>query len=254
MNRVRIGQTVALALLLALGGALVTLLLLNSRPVAGAAVPPPQLAAAVGGNANTLTVVGQGSAAATPDQATVTIGVAATRGSVPDAIAAAGADLANLLKALHAEGVQDKDIQTAAITIGQESNCCPRVVTGYNASTQLNVLVHHVANLNSLVAAAVSAVGNDVQLNGIALSLSDTAAKAKAARASAMADAAVRANQWAALAGRHLGGIVSVSEAPSPPQFGGCGGCGAGGGGGIAVMAGQTTVSLTITVVYELLA
>jgi len=53
------------------------------------------------------------------------------------------------------------------------------------------------------------------------------------------------------------GGIVSVSEAAPTPQFGGCGGCGAAGGGGgagIQVMAGQTTVSLTITVVYELLA
>jgi uncharacterized protein len=129
-------------------------------------------------------------------------------------------------------------------------------VTGYAASTQLNVLVHHVANVNSLVASAVSAVGNDIQLNGLTLSLSDSAAQAKAARASAMADAAVRANQWATLAGRHLGGIVSVSEAAPTPQFGGCGGCGAAGGGGagIQVMAGQTTVSLTITVVYELLA
>jgi uncharacterized protein len=115
-------------------------------------------------------------------------------------------------------------------------------------------VVHHIANVGSLLTAVVSAVGNDIQLNGVNLSLSDSAAQAKAARASAMADAAVRANQWAGLASRHLGGIVSVSEAAPAPQFGGCGGCGAAGGGGIAVMAGQTTVSLTITVVYELLA
>jgi uncharacterized protein YggE len=254
MNRVRIGQTVALALLLALAGALVTVLVLNSRPASGAAVPPPSSSAALTAAANTLTVVGQGSATATPDQAVVSIGVAATRGNVPDALSAAGTDLANLLKALHAEGVQDKDIQTSALSVGQENNCCPRLVTGYTASTQLSVLVHHIANVGSLVAAAVGAVGNDIQLSGVGLSLSDSAAQAKAARASAMADAAVRANQWATLAGRHLGGIVSVSEAAAAPQFGGpCGGCGAGGG-GIPVSSGQTTVSLTITVVYELLA
>jgi uncharacterized protein len=257
MDRVRIGQTVALALLLALAGALVTTLVLNSRPVAGAAVPPPTSVAAAASDANTLTVVGLGTATATPDQATIGIGVSATRGSVSEALSAAGTDMANLLKSLHGEGVQDKDIQTSALSVGQETNCCPRVVTGYTASSQLSVLVHHIANVGPLHAAAVGAVGNDIQLFGANLSVSDAAPQAKTARAAAMADATARANQWATLAGRHLGRILSVSEAPVAPQYygGGCsGGCGAGGGGGIPIMQGQATISLTITVQYELLA
>jgi uncharacterized protein len=256
MNRVRFGQSVALALLLALAGALVTTLVLNSRPVAGAAVPPSTPVAAVAGEVNTLTVVGQGTATATPDQANISIGVSATRGSVSEALSAAGTDMANLLKSLHGEGVLDKDIQTSALSVGQETNCCPRVVIGYTASSQLSVLVHHIANVGPLHVAAVAAVGNDIQLFGSNLSVSDSAPQAKAARAAAMADATARANQWAALAGRHLGRILSVSEAPVAPQyFGGCGGgCGAGGGGGIPVMAGQTMISLVVTVQYELLA
>jgi uncharacterized protein len=253
MNRVRIGQTVVIAALVALAAALLTAVVLNSRPVAGAAVPPPSTGTAAIADSNTLTVVGQGSAEATPDQAIVSLGVGATRGTAADALSAAGGDMTNLLKSLHAQGVLDKDIQTSAMSVGQESNCCPRNVTGYTASSQLTVIVHHIANAGSLVTAAVAAVGNDIQLNGVGLSLSDTAPQAKTARASAMTDAATRAGQWATLAGRHLGKIVSVSEAPA--QYGGpaCGGCGAGGG-GIPVMTGQTTVSLTITVEYELLA
>jgi uncharacterized protein len=256
MNRVRIGQTVAFALLLALAGALVTTLVLNSHPVAGAAVPPATPVAAVSAEVNTLTVVGQGMAMGTPDQATIGIGVSATRGSVSEALSAAGTDMANLLKSLHSEGVQDKDIQTSALSVGQETNCCPRVVIGYTASSQLSVLVHHIANVGSLHAAAVGAVGNDIQLFGTNLSVSDAAPQAKTARAAAMTDATARANQWATLAGRHLGRILSVSEAPVAPQYaGGCGGgCGGGGGGGIPLMPGQTTFSLTITVVFELLA
>lgn len=253
MNRVRIGQTVAIAALIALAAVLVTAVVLNSRLAAGAAVPPPSTAAAVTAVTNTLTVIGQGSAEATPDQAMVSLGVSATRGNVADALSVAGNDMTNLLKSLHDQGVVDRDIQTSAMSVGQEVNCCPRNVTGYTASSQLSVVVHHIANVGPLVTAAVGAVGNDIQLNGVGLSLSDTAPQAKAARASAMTDAAARANQWATLAGRHLGRIESVSEAPA--QYGGpaCGGCGAGGG-GIPVMAGQTTVSLTITVAYELLA
>lgn len=256
MDRVRIGQTIALALLLALAGALVTTLVLNSRPVAGAAVPSTFPAAAVTAEANTLTVVGQGTASATPDQATISVGVSATRGNVGDALSAAGTDIANLLKSLHAGGVQDKDIQTSALSVGQENNCCPRVVTGYTASSELSVLVHHIANVGSLTAAAVSAVGNDIQLGGANLSVSDGAPQAKAARAAAMSDATSRANQWATLGGRHLGRLLSLSEAPLAPQYaGGCGGgCGAGGGGGIPIMPGQATISMTITVEYELLA
>jgi uncharacterized protein len=253
MDRVRIGQTIALALLLALAGALVTTLVLNSRTVAGAAVSPTSSAVAAPSDANTLTVVGQGTASATPDQATISLGVSATRGNVSDALSAAGTDMANLLKSLHGEGVQDKDIQTSALSVGQEANCCPRVVTGYTASSQLSVLVHHIANVGPMNAAAVSAVGNDIQLSGVNLSLSDAAPQAKTARAAAMTDATARANQWATLAGRHLGRVLSVSEAPVAGQYiGGCGGCGSAGG-GIPVQPGQTTITLTITVQYELL-
>ena len=254
MSRGQIGQTVGLAVVVILAAALLLAVVLNSRPASGAAGPAPMAAVGGTGAANTISVVGQGSAGTTPDQATVGLGVAATRGNVNDALSAAGADLASLLKSLHGEGVQDKDIQTTGLSVGQENFCCPRNVTGYSASSQVSVTVHHVANVGPLVATAVAAVGNEIQLNGVSLSVSDTTAQAKAARAAAMVDAGVRANQWAALAGHRLGGIVSVSEAPLAAQYpAGCCGYGAGGG-GIPILAGQSQVTMTITVVYELVA
>jgi len=69
-----------------------------------------------------------------------------------------------------------------------------------------------------------------------------------------MTAAAARAKEWAALAGRHLGKVLSVSEvvsngATSSP-CGGYGGCG--GGGGAPIQAGQANVTVDVAVVYEL--
>ena len=75
----------------------------------------------------------------------------------------------------------------------------------------------------------------------------------KTARSQAMADAAARAQSWAGLAHRHIGKMLAVSELVNSqpagtPCYGQCGG-----GGGPAIMPGQSSVGVTVTVVYELL-
>ena len=231
------------------------------RPVAPAprldssaqTVQPAVLAASV--TADTITVVGSGSASATPDEASVSIGVTATRPNVHDAVATANADMTRLLAALHNQGVQDKDIQTATISINQQTNCCPSVVTGYTASNQVVVTIHHLGNVSTVLMAAADAVGNDVQLSGVSVLVANPSSAIASARAGAMADASARAQAWAKLAGHHVGGLMSLSEvvqaAPYAPCYGACGG---GGGGGVPVMAGQTSFTVTITATYELLA
>lgn len=255
MRWIRTGQGAALAILIALAAVLLADVVLSSRPVGGAAVPVLPLATA-SPTADALTVVGAGSSAATPDQAYVGLGVSADRGTVADAFSAAGADMTRLIASLHDQGVVDRDIQTSGLSASQNANCCPRTVTGYNSSGSVTVLVHHLANVAALISAAVAAVGNDIQLNGVSLSVSDNSAAVKSARSAAMSDANARANNWAALAGRRLGGIISVSEPVPAAQIGGCGGgCGGAGGagGGFPIMAGQSQLTLSVTVVYELL-
>jgi hypothetical protein len=254
MNRVRSGQTVFFAILVALAAMLLGAVILNSRPASGAAGPVISMAASVPAG-DTLTVVGQGSATAVPDQAIVVLGVSASRGSVADSLSVATDEMTRLIDSLHGQGVQDKDIQTTGINVNQDSSCCPRSVSGYSSSSQVTVLVHHPGNAGSVITAAVGAVGNDIQLNGVQLTVSDASAATKTARSVAMADAGARAGQWAALSGRHLGKIIAVSETVFPTQYGGgCAGCGGGGGGGIPVMPGQSNIALSITVEYELLA
>ncbi len=217
--------------------------------------PQPQVyALAASTSGNTITVVGIGSGTATPNQAQLMLGVSATRPSVRDAVTAASADAAHLLTALHTQGVQDKDIQTASIWVSQQTNCCPQNVTGYQASTQLTVTMHSVNSVTPAIEAAVDAVGNDLQINGINMLVSDETAMLKAARTSAMNDANNKAQDWARLAGHHVGGMIGVSEIVSTPNGFACDQCGGkgGGGGGIPVLAGQASVTVTVAVTYEL--
>jgi uncharacterized protein len=211
------------------------------------------LAATTSGN--TVTVVGIGTASATPNQAQLNLGVNATRPSVRDAVSAASGDLNHLLGALHGQGVQDKDIQTASIWVNQQTTCCPQNVTGYTASTSLTVTVHSVDKVTSLIESAVDSVGNDLQIGGINLVVADQSGMLKSARAAAMNDANTKSQEWATLAGHHIGGLMGVSEIVSTPNGFACDQCGGkgGAGGGIQVLPGQTSVTVTVAVTYALI-
>jgi hypothetical protein len=210
-------------------------------------------AAATTSQQDTITVVGIGTATGVPDEAIMGLGVQATRPNVHDALTVASADMNRLLGALHSKGVADKDIQTSSISINQETDCCPQNVTGYTSSNQVSVTIHHLANVSPVIEAAVAAVGNDIQLNGVSLSITDPNPLVKAARASAMSDANGRAQVWATLAHRHVGGIIDLSEIVAAPATYPCNGCGSAGG-GVPIQPGQMNTTVTITAVYELAA
>jgi len=207
-------------------------------------------AGSVAGPRDTVTVVGEGTQNASPDNALLSLGVSVRRGTAGDALNGANVEMTSLLKAVKGEGVQDVDIQTTGISIYQDTQYGS---IGYRAANTVNVKIHHIANVGSVIAAAQKAVGDDIQLNGISLQLSDNTNQLKGARQSAMTAAAARAKEWANLAGRHLGKVLSVSEVVSSAGGSPCGsGGGCGGGGGAPVQAGQVNVTVDVAVVYEL--
>lgn len=226
--------------------------LLRPNPVASPA--PQMLTLAASTTGNTITVVGVGIGTATPNQAVVNLGVSSTRPAVRDAVTVAGSEMTKLLAAVHGQGVKDADIQTTGVYVSQQTNCCPQNVIGYNATTQIAVTMHSVNAVTPLVEVSVDAVGNDLQLNGINLSVADQGPMLKAARASAMNDANTKAQDWARLSGHHVGGLVGVSEIVSMSSGFTCDQCGGkgAGGGGIPIQPGQTSVTVDVAVTYEL--
>src|SRR5438128_4366545 len=246
------GILIAIGALIAITASAVTAVAVRAGPVGGAAASQAAVGAgSVAGPRDTVTVVGEGTQNATPDNAEISLGVSVTRGNTGDAMNAANTEMAALLKAIKAQGVQDVDIQTSGISVYQDNQYG---AIGYRAANSVNVKIHHIANVATVIAAAQKAVGDDIQLNGITLQLSDNTTQLKGARQAAMAAAAARAKEWAALAGRHLGKVLSVSEVvgsgSSSSPCGAGGQCG--GGGGAPVQAGQVNVTVDVAVVYEL--
>jgi uncharacterized protein len=207
----------------------------------------------VSASPNTVTVVGSGQVNAAPDEALLSLGVSTTRPTASAALNAAASEMTHLITTLRSHGVANQDMQTSSVSLSQATSCCPTFVTGYVASSSVTVTIRHLANVGPIQVAAVGAVGNDIQLNGVSLTLSDDNAQLQAARVAAMADARSRGSQWAAQTGRKLGPILTVSEIDNSQSNGsGCtSGCG-GGGGGVPIQAGQNTVSVAISVEFQL--
>ena len=244
------GVLIVIGALIAIAASAVTAVAVRAG-TGGASTQAALGAGSVAGPRDTVTVVGEGTQNATPDNAVLSLGVSVRRGNTGDAMNAANTEMAALLKATKAQGVQDVDIQTTGISVYQDNQYG---AIGYRAANSVNVKIHHIANVATVIAAAQKAVGDDIQLNGITLQLSDNTTQLKGARQAAMAAAAARAKEWAGLAGRHLGKVLSVSEVVSNgatgSPCGGYGGCG--GGGGAPVQAGQANVTVDVAVVYEL--
>ena len=244
------GVLIVIGALIAIAASAVTAVAVRAG-TGGASTQAALGAGSVAGPRDTVTVVGEGTQNATPDNAVLSVGVSVRRGNTGDAMNAANTEMATLLKAIKAQGVQEVDIQTTGISVYQENL---NGAIGYRAANSVNVKVHHIVNVGPVIAAAQKAVGDDIQLNGITLQLSDNTTQLRGARQAAMAAAAARAKEWASLAGRHLGKVLSVSEVVSNgatgSPCGGYGGCG--GGGGAPVQAGQANVTVDVAVVYEL--
>jgi len=243
------GILIVIGALIAIAASAVTALAV--RAGAGGTTQSAVGASSVAGPRDTVTVVGEGTQNATPDNALISLGVSARRPTAGDALNTANVEMTALLKAIKGQGVLDVDIQTTGISMYQDQQYN---VIGYRAGNTVNIKIHHIANVGSVIAAAQKAVGDDFQISGIALQLSDNTTQLKGARQSAMTVAAARAKEWANLAGRHLGKVLSVSEViGGGSSYSPCGAGGqCGGGGGAPVQTGQMNVTVDVAVVYEL--
>ncbi|MEV4564827.1 SIMPL domain-containing protein [Nonomuraea sp. NPDC049419] len=164
-----------------------------------------------------ITVVGEGSVLAAPDTLRLHAGVEVRRPSAADAFEAARAAAARLTEALGRAGVAARDVTTVELSLGPEYEAYPKVAA-YRAAQGVEAVVRDVGRADHVID-TVAGVGEEARLNGVAFELSDPAAALAEARERAFRDAAAKAAQYAALAGRPLGRVVSVSELrQAPPQ------------------------------------
>jgi hypothetical protein len=163
--------------------------------------------------ATTLNLTASGEVMATPDKATITLGVQTEAASAAQALQANAEQMTRVMASLKRAGVADRDLQTAQLNVNPkyayEPNQPPRL-TGYEASNQVMVTVRDLKRLGAMVDAAVAAGATNV--NSIAFGLVDPKTAEDAARLEAVKALQAKADLYAKAVGHPVMRLISLSE------------------------------------------
>jgi len=173
--------------------------------------------------APSITVIGSGAASGASDTAEVNAGVVTQAATASQAMSQNSAAMEQVLKALTALGIADRDIHTTTVSIvpvrapPQTGRPQPSPVVGYEVTNQARVRVRKLADLGRLLDTLVSRGAN--ALGGIGFSIADPAPLLEQARTKAIADARQKAQVYAAAAGVKLGRVIFIRDpAPGLPR------------------------------------
>jgi uncharacterized protein len=200
----------------ALGAFIVAVAALSVRtgPVAGA--PATDTPAE-----HTITVSASGKVTVVPDVARVNLGVTITKPTVKAVRQAGAKSMTDIINALKALGIDEKDIQTTNLSLYAQygNGSTPRIV-GYQISEQIQVTVRDLDKAGDVVDTATAKGATDV--NGISFDVADPVKVQNDARAAAVAAARVSAEAMASAGKVSLGAVVSITDAspPSPIFYG----------------------------------
>lgn len=227
---------------------------------AGTAAVP----AANGGTEGTITVSASASVSLVPDKASITFGVTTQEETAALAQSRNGEDVARVIAALTAAGVDEKSIRTEYYSLYPQYDYSftesgePRV-TGYMATTTLSVRDRDIAELGDLLSVCVDAGINRIESVSFLCSGYDEAYRE--ALKQAVDASREKAEALAEAAGRSLGGVVSVTEGwqDTSARYGRAVNASydtvaeaAMEAGGPTLQPGETEISATVTVSYAI--
>jgi len=156
-----------------------------------------------------VSVSASGHAESRPDRAEFQAGIETWARTAKDASAANARKIAEIVGALKAKGVAERDIQTRAVSVG-------RIDWGnrkgqFQASNVVNVTLRDAAKASEAVAAVTDAGANIV--SGPNLSMTDPEATANLAYADAYKAARKRAQAYADAAGMEVARVLYIRDA-----------------------------------------
>ena len=195
---------------------LVAGVLLVAAAIAG--VAQPHLGRSATSPSSSITVTGNGTVDATPDQASFDFGVTTNGATAGEALSRNSAEARTIIDALKRAGIASSAIQTTQVSLWPQTSDDGREITGYQASNSVQVTAA-LGKSGELVDAAVRAGANNVDGPNL-----DTAAKSALyddALKQALGNAKEKAQAIAGAAGLTLGTAVKVREggAPTPVVY-----------------------------------
>ncbi|MCH2093753.1 MAG: SIMPL domain-containing protein [Rhodobacteraceae bacterium] len=170
-----------------------------------------------------ISVVGEGRAAAIPDMASISFGVATRAKDAGAAMSATSAKIEAVIVTLQGYGLERRDVQTSSLSVTtvyetRPSGQAQPAIAGYEARNTLTVRVRDLDILGDVLDAVLSAGVNEMY--GLQFGLQDPEPVLEKARRNAVADAQRRASAFADAAGLTLGAVLTMTEAgASSPRF-----------------------------------
>jgi hypothetical protein len=208
-----------------------------------AQVPPPA-----------ISVTGEATVSAAPDQAQVDGGVSSDAKTAREASDANNTAMAKVLLALKGAGIEEKDFQTARLSLQPKyapDRAGPSTVVGYRASNRVTIKVRDVTKVASVIDLLVGAGANEI--GGINFVVTQASKLLDDARGQAIADARRKAEIYAKAAGVTLGAPLDISEQGSAAPMFRAGKMVAGGMAAAAPVAqGEETLSVTVSVSWAI--
>jgi uncharacterized protein YggE len=195
-----------------------------------------------------ITVTGNGTVNATPDQASFAFGVTTNAATAAQALTRNASQARAIIDALKKAGVASADIQTTQVSLWPQTSSDGSRVTGYQASNSVQVKAA-IGKSGALVDAAVGAGANNV--DGPNLDTADKSSLYDQALKRALDEAKGKAEAIATAAGLTLGSIAKVQEggnAETPmPLFAPAKEA----SGGVPIEAGTQQIQASVTVTYR---
>ena len=192
-------KLVRIAILVAVGAAVVALAGVGRPETAGGAANP----------AGGITVTGTGTITSVPNEAEFSFSVQSNGATAREALDANSDQMRKVLAALKAAGVEKRDVQTQNVSVSPTYTDNGQT-NGYTASNSVSVKVHDLSRVGKILDAASNAGANDIYGPSLSRSDQDTL-QAKALR-DAVANARKKAVALADAAGVRLGTVTAISE------------------------------------------
>ena len=197
----------------------------------------------------TITVVGHGTASASPDTLELSVGVRVRARTATAALAEAADRQRAVVEAIRATGIGPADLRTHTISCQATTDDRGQRITGYEVSSIVEVRSPDVKGAGALIDLVVRAGGDSTVVHGLSFSIRDESELADQARDAAFDDARRKAERHAARAGVVLGAVQSLDESSvgsgTAPMFRMA-------AASMPVEAGETTVRESVSVVFEI--
>ncbi len=166
-----------------------------------------------------ISVSGEGKATGKPDIAQISLGVSKLAGTVEEARSQAAASLDAMIKSMRSNGVAKDDIQTEQFNIQPDYDYKDgrQTLRGFRVTNVVSAKLRDIDKTSKVVDDAVTAGGNDAQVQGISFTIDKPDDLKRQAREAAIAEAKAKAETLAKASGVGIGEPISISETGFQP-------------------------------------